>query len=129
MWGSYWREHQWGYSCCHSFIRNSYCIGESGKLPPIQFTTTLTSQPKKTKRDHLEGEDDEERKEKERKSKKKKSKKSKSKDRSKDSDEEGEEEKEAKKQKREKEEMTLEEVFNSGIQLSFKFKSALNRQS
>ncbi|CAH1155122.1 unnamed protein product [Phaedon cochleariae] len=31
VWGSYWRGGQWGYKCCHSFIKNSYCLGESGK--------------------------------------------------------------------------------------------------
>ena len=32
VWGSYWREGQWGYACCHQHIRNSYCTGESGKM-------------------------------------------------------------------------------------------------
>lgn len=32
IWGSHWKDGQWGYSCCHSFIKNSYCVGESGKL-------------------------------------------------------------------------------------------------
>ncbi|XP_022800095.1 pre-mRNA-splicing factor SLU7-like [Stylophora pistillata] len=31
VWGSYWQEGRWGYACCHSFVRNSYCTGESGK--------------------------------------------------------------------------------------------------
>ena len=31
VWGSYWHEHRWGYQCCHSFIKNSYCTGEAGK--------------------------------------------------------------------------------------------------
>lgn len=31
VWGSYWQEGQWGYACCHSFIRNSYCTGDAGK--------------------------------------------------------------------------------------------------
>ncbi|KAF0986121.1 hypothetical protein HZS_8162 [Henneguya salminicola] len=26
-WGSYWSDFQWGYTCCHSFIKNSYCTG------------------------------------------------------------------------------------------------------
>eukprot|EP00201_Polytomella_parva_P021530 CAMPEP_0175042336 /NCGR_PEP_ID=MMETSP0052_2-20121109/2500_1 /TAXON_ID=51329 ORGANISM="Polytomella parva, Strain SAG 63-3" /NCGR_SAMPLE_ID=MMETSP0052_2 /ASSEMBLY_ACC=CAM_ASM_000194 /LENGTH=529 /DNA_ID=CAMNT_0016305123 /DNA_START=67 /DNA_END=1653 /DNA_ORIENTATION=+ len=30
VWGSWWSEGQWGYSCCHSTIRNSYCIGKAG---------------------------------------------------------------------------------------------------
>ena len=31
VWGSYWVEGKWGYSCCHSLIRNSFCTGEAGK--------------------------------------------------------------------------------------------------
>ncbi|KAI9193260.1 Pre-mRNA splicing Prp18-interacting factor-domain-containing protein [Polychytrium aggregatum] len=30
VWGSYWKDFKWGYSCCHSFIRNSYCTGKAG---------------------------------------------------------------------------------------------------
>lgn len=31
VWGSYWHVGKWGYKCCHSFIKNSYCTGEAGK--------------------------------------------------------------------------------------------------
>ncbi|KAL7633507.1 UNVERIFIED_CONTAM: hypothetical protein RMT77_016040 [Armadillidium vulgare] len=31
VWGSYWKDGRWGYKCCHSFIKNSYCTGEAGK--------------------------------------------------------------------------------------------------
>ncbi|OAA63361.1 mRNA splicing factor [Niveomyces insectorum RCEF 264] len=31
VWGSWWHDFQWGYACCHSFVRNSYCTGEEGK--------------------------------------------------------------------------------------------------
>lgn len=27
VWGSYWDNGRWGYKCCKSFIKNSYCIG------------------------------------------------------------------------------------------------------
>ena len=30
MWGSFWKNAQWGYACCHSFLKNSYCIGAKG---------------------------------------------------------------------------------------------------
>lgn len=30
-WGSWWSNFQWGYACCHSFVKNSYCTGEEGK--------------------------------------------------------------------------------------------------
>ncbi|KAI5921132.1 Pre-mRNA splicing Prp18-interacting factor-domain-containing protein [Camillea tinctor] len=31
VWGSWWSNFKWGYACCHSFIKNSYCTGEDGK--------------------------------------------------------------------------------------------------
>ncbi|KAF9758279.1 Pre-mRNA-splicing factor SLU7, partial [Nosema granulosis] len=27
VWGSYWNKHRWGYACCHSLLRQSYCTG------------------------------------------------------------------------------------------------------
>lgn len=30
IWGSFWREGEWGYKCCHSTIRGSYCVGKAG---------------------------------------------------------------------------------------------------
>lgn len=30
VWGSWWRDFKWGYACCHSTIKNSYCVGEDG---------------------------------------------------------------------------------------------------
>ncbi|TWU74673.1 mRNA splicing protein [Metarhizium rileyi] len=31
VWGSWWSSFKWGYACCHSFVKNSYCTGEEGK--------------------------------------------------------------------------------------------------
>lgn len=31
VWGSWWKNFQWGYSCCHSTVKNSFCTGEDGK--------------------------------------------------------------------------------------------------
>ncbi len=31
VWGSHWSEGRWGYHCCHSFVKNSYCTGAAGK--------------------------------------------------------------------------------------------------
>ncbi|XP_053574565.1 pre-mRNA-splicing factor SLU7 [Bombina bombina] len=31
IWGSYWKDGRWGYKCCHSFVKMSYCTGEAGK--------------------------------------------------------------------------------------------------
>lgn len=30
VWGSWWSNFKWGYGCCHSFVKNSYCTGEDG---------------------------------------------------------------------------------------------------
>ena len=30
VWGSWWSDFKWGYACCHSFVKNSYCTGEAG---------------------------------------------------------------------------------------------------
>ena len=49
VWGSYWNEGRWGYKCCHSFVKNSYCTGESGKAAfnnsVNAVTTTTTTVP------------------------------------------------------------------------------------
>lgn len=31
VWGSWWAQFHWGYACCHSTVKNSYCTGEEGK--------------------------------------------------------------------------------------------------
>jgi pre-mRNA-processing factor SLU7 len=31
VWGSWWENFKWGYACCHSIVKNSYCTGEEGK--------------------------------------------------------------------------------------------------
>lgn len=30
VWGSWWKDHQWGYKCCKQSTRNSYCTGQAG---------------------------------------------------------------------------------------------------
>lgn len=30
IWGSYWADGSWGYKCCHSMVKQSYCTGETG---------------------------------------------------------------------------------------------------
>jgi len=32
VWGSWWSDFKWGYACCHSLVKNSYCTGETGRL-------------------------------------------------------------------------------------------------
>ncbi|KAE9555884.1 hypothetical protein FO519_000864 [Halicephalobus sp. NKZ332] len=43
VWGSYWREGQWGYKCCHSLVKNSYCVGKKGHLLEEQTFTRMPS--------------------------------------------------------------------------------------
>lgn len=31
VWGSWWKNFQWGYACCHSTMKASYCTGEEGR--------------------------------------------------------------------------------------------------
>ncbi|KAF2773875.1 mRNA splicing protein [Teratosphaeria nubilosa] len=31
VWGSWWRDFKWGYACCHSTVKNSFCTGEAGR--------------------------------------------------------------------------------------------------
>jgi pre-mRNA-processing factor SLU7 len=31
VWGSWWSDFKWGYACCHSLVKNSYCTGEMGR--------------------------------------------------------------------------------------------------
>lgn len=31
VWGSWWHEFKWGYACCYSTVKNSYCTGEDGR--------------------------------------------------------------------------------------------------
>ncbi|XP_062539500.1 pre-mRNA-splicing factor Slu7 [Armigeres subalbatus] len=31
VWGSHWKDGVWGYKCCESSIKNSYCVGDNGK--------------------------------------------------------------------------------------------------
>ncbi|XP_045483843.1 pre-mRNA-splicing factor Slu7-like [Harmonia axyridis] len=51
VWGSYWQGGQWGYKCCKSFIKNSYCLGEANlttsapiiEEEPIEATNVVHS--------------------------------------------------------------------------------------
>jgi pre-mRNA-processing factor SLU7 len=41
VWGSYWRDGRWGYACCHSFEKASYCTGAAGKAARAAKATDL----------------------------------------------------------------------------------------
>ena len=43
VWGSYWHNHRWGYACCHSLIRQSYCPGTIIEEKEIEFETNNKS--------------------------------------------------------------------------------------
>ncbi|THY79309.1 hypothetical protein D6C86_00027 [Aureobasidium pullulans] len=32
VFGSWWKNFTWGYACCHSTMKNSYCVGDAGKV-------------------------------------------------------------------------------------------------
>ncbi|XP_056648361.1 pre-mRNA-splicing factor Slu7 [Diorhabda sublineata] len=56
VWGSFWRGGNWGYRCCHSFIKNSYCLGESGKTSlSIPLDTSHKDQEKIEEHNESEG--------------------------------------------------------------------------
>uniref|UniRef100_A0A182K7W9 Pre-mRNA-splicing factor SLU7 n=1 Tax=Anopheles christyi TaxID=43041 RepID=A0A182K7W9_9DIPT len=42
VWGSYWSNGCWGYKCCESMIKNSYCVGENGKAAGTGNPSTET---------------------------------------------------------------------------------------
>ncbi|GBM01927.1 Pre-mRNA-splicing factor SLU7 [Araneus ventricosus] len=41
VWGSFWHDFRWGYKCCHSFTKNSYCTGAAGK-EALQESSSLS---------------------------------------------------------------------------------------
>jgi len=65
VWGSYWENGRWGYSCCKQLVMNSYCTGAAGRAakenalkellvksgcapPPSSETRTTTHKQKKS---------------------------------------------------------------------------------
>ncbi|CAB1324996.1 unnamed protein product, partial [Coregonus sp. 'balchen'] len=108
IWGSYWREGCWGFKCCHSMVKQSYCTGEAG----IKTTSSSACVPFE---EGLEQEEEEEPKtllemhrEKLKEKKKKKQKKKKKKKHGSDSSDSEEEEK--KKLKLNKRKVRLKQV-------------------
>ncbi|KAG7283098.1 hypothetical protein CRUP_033044 [Coryphaenoides rupestris] len=101
VWGSYWREGFWGYKCCHSMVKQSYCTGEAG----INTASTSACVPFVEGLDEMEEEQPKtllemhQEKMKEKKKKKKKNKNKKKNQGSDSSDSEDEEKKKAKLQK------------------------------
>eukprot|EP00123_Amoebidium_parasiticum_P007998 comp18511_c0_seq1/m.19907 comp18511_c0_seq1/g.19907 ORF comp18511_c0_seq1/g.19907 comp18511_c0_seq1/m.19907 type:complete len:528 (-) comp18511_c0_seq1:78-1661(-) len=80
VWGSYWCDGQWGFACCYSTIKNSYCVGEAGKRARMKEISNdllkITEAPKTLMEQHA----DKLKKEKKEKKKKKKHEESQSED-------------------------------------------------
>ena len=63
VWGSWWEKGRWGYRCCHSTVKNSYCTGEEGKRAFEEAANMrmggglLEGPPAGTEVDRVEGED------------------------------------------------------------------------
>jgi pre-mRNA-processing factor SLU7 len=65
VFGSWWHSFQWGYACCFSTVKNSYCTGEDGKkafeeaemrsmgLLPGPETSDQTSAPAKDETNNI----------------------------------------------------------------------------
>ena len=47
VWGSWWHNFDWGYACCFSIVRNSYCTGEDGKKAFLEADNLLRLPPAK----------------------------------------------------------------------------------
>ncbi|KAJ3654166.1 hypothetical protein Zmor_013376 [Zophobas morio] len=99
VWGSYWRGGQWGYKCCHSFVKNSYCLGEAGRSndnqPPPVTTPEATNEKEESSESSSESSSDAEEKNKSERRKKKKNKKKKQKEKRKQKKQEKDKLKEA----------------------------------
>lgn len=47
VWGSWWHNFDWGYACCFSTVKNSYCTGEDGKKAFLEADSLLMLPGKK----------------------------------------------------------------------------------
>eukprot|EP00117_Sycon_ciliatum_P035396 scpid64879/ scgid26844/ Pre-mRNA-splicing factor SLU7 len=78
VYGSYWESGQWGFACCHSFVKMSYCTGEQGKIAArsrhAQMKTILAEKQKTLVEMHKAKREQEEEAERKKKKKKKKGK-------------------------------------------------------
>jgi len=83
VWGSYWHDGQWGFACCHQFVKNSYCTGLALKkaAPPVtEVSVNEENAEEKSKKDSESSDSESSHSDKSK--KKKKDKKSKKKDES-----------------------------------------------
>ena len=47
VWGSFWNEGQWGFKCCYSFVKQSYCTGATGRenFESVLASKAITKEP------------------------------------------------------------------------------------
>ena len=45
VWGSYWKDDQWGYRCCRSTIKNCFCTGDRVKDVKDSVSAALMQPP------------------------------------------------------------------------------------
>lgn len=45
IWGSFWDNSRWGYKCCHSFVKNSFCTGAPGKFVRVSTSNIIVPRP------------------------------------------------------------------------------------
>lgn len=43
VWGSWWADGSWGYACCHSCVKGSYCVGASGREAAVQQAAQMAA--------------------------------------------------------------------------------------
>ena len=55
VWGSWWHNFDWGYACCFSIVKNSYCTGEDGKKAFLEADNLLMLPPAKDEAEEPSG--------------------------------------------------------------------------
>ena len=43
VWGSFWEAGRWGYACCKSFVKNSYCTGKQGAAAALESENMMAN--------------------------------------------------------------------------------------
>lgn len=43
VWGSWWQDGTWGYACCHSTTKNSYCTGKAGEKAAAESAAQMVA--------------------------------------------------------------------------------------
>jgi pre-mRNA-processing factor SLU7 len=43
VWGSWWADGVWGYACCHSTVKTSYCTGKAGEVAAAAATQQMVA--------------------------------------------------------------------------------------